>query len=133
MSDFTGEDVVVLKSDDPVERVFADCVKVYRERSKKYTSTRWDDNFQHIAKRMRENGFPEFSAADAASVLMFVKEARQVAANDSGRRDFDDDSYRDSDIDDINYRAIRRALRDVEEAFDGVMQDLEVDVELGEG
>lgn len=125
MSDRPGEDVVVLDQNNPVERVFADCVKIYRERSKKYTHANWDDNFQHIAKRMRENGFPEFTAADAASVLMFVKEARQVAANESGRRDFNDDSYRDSDIDDLNYRAIRRALRDVQEAFDGAMSDLD--------
>lgn len=119
---------VTLNPDDPVERVFIDCVLTYRERSKKYTHSQWDDNFQYIAKRMRENGHPAFSAADSASVLMFVKEARQDAAQRSGRRDFADDSFRDSDIDDINYRAIRRALRDGEEAFAGVMGDLgEVD------
>lgn len=116
---------VTLDPEDPVERVFIDCVTTYRERSKKYTHTRWDDNFQFIARRMRENGYPEFGAADAASVLMFVKEARQDAAQKSGRRDFDDDSFRDSDIDDINYRAIRRALRDGEEVFADVMSDLD--------
>lgn len=116
---------VTLNPDDAVERVFIDCVKTYRERSKKYTHTRWDDNFQHIAKRMQESGFPDFTPADAATVLMFVKEARQDAATKSGRRDFDDDSFRDSDIDDINYRTIRRALRDAQEAFDAVMGDLD--------
>lgn len=110
-----SEEDIVLDASNPVERVFIDCVKTFRERSQKYTSNRWDDNFQHIAKRMQESGFPEFTPADAASVLMFVKEARQVAANASGRRDFEDDSYRDSDIDDINYRTIRRALRDAQE------------------
>lgn len=107
-----SEDPVVLRPDDPVEAVFADCVRVYRERSQKYTHTQWDDNFQFIARQMRDSGHPEFTAADAASVLMFVKEARQDAASRSGRLDFDDDSYRDSDIDNINYRVIRRALRD---------------------
>lgn len=103
-----------LDHDDPVERVFAECVRVYRERAKKYTHGRWDDNFQFIASRMREAGHPDFLASDAASVLMFVKDARQDAAAKSRRFDFDDDSFRDSDIDKINYLVLRRALRDQE-------------------
>lgn len=107
-------DPVALNPDDPVEAVFIDCVLIYRERSLKYTAERWDDNFQFIARQMRANGHPDFMAADAATVLMAVKEARQDAASRSGRLEFTDDSFRDSDIDNINYRAIRRALRDQE-------------------
>lgn len=107
-------DNLELNLDDPIERIFAECVGIYRERSKKYTHGRWDDNFQFIAARMREVGHPSFLASDAASVLMFVKDARQDAAAKSQRFDFADDSFRDSDIDKINYLAIRRALRDQE-------------------
>lgn len=102
---------VVLDEENPVEAVFAECVRVYRERSLKYTHGNWDDNFQYIAKRMREQGH-DFTAADAATVMMLVKEARQDAARKSGRREFADDSHRDSKIDDLNYRAIRVALED---------------------
>lgn len=104
-----------LNADDPVERVFIHCVNIYRERSKKYTHERWDDNFRFIANRMQESGYPSFTAADAATVLMLVKEARQDAAGKSGRLNFLDDTFRDSEIDDINYRVIRRALRDQEQ------------------
>lgn len=105
---------LTLNSDDPVERVFIECVEIYRERAQKYTSENWDDNFQYIARSMREAGHPDFLASDAATVLMSVKDARQVAGLDSGRKDFEDDSFRDSDLDKINYAAIRRALRDQE-------------------
>lgn len=102
---------VVLDEGNPVEAVFAECVRIYRERSLKYTHGNWDDNFQYIAKRMREQGH-DFTAADAATVMMLVKEARQDAARKSGRKEFADDSHRDSKIDDLNYRAIRVALED---------------------
>lgn len=118
LTDMLDENAVVLRPEDPVEAVFMDCVRVYRERSQKYTHTQWDDNFQFIAERMRVSGHPDFTAADAATVLLFVKEARQDAASRSGRVEFDDDSFRDSDIDNINYRVIRRALRDREDGTD---------------
>jgi len=105
-----------LNWDDPVERIFIECVEVYRERAKKYTHGRWDDNFQYMAARMRESGHPDFKASDAASVLMYVKEARQHAAEKSGRFEFADDSFRDSDLDKLNYLALRRALRDQEQS-----------------
>lgn len=118
------QDVVMLDESNPVERVFADCVRVFRERSLKYTHGQWDDNFQYIARKMRERGH-EFTAADAATVLMLVKEARQDAARKSGRTDFADDSYRDSKVDDINYRAIQIALEDQESGLEGVLGDLD--------
>ena len=115
-------DVFELNPDDPVESIFIECVRIYRERAKKYTDENWDDNFQFIARSMREQGHPEFKASDAAAVLKAVKDARKTAGHSSGRKDFSDDSFRDSDIDKINYSAIELALKD-KEAQEDTMKD----------
>lgn len=100
-----------LNPEDPVERIFIECVEIYRERSKKYTDEGWDDNFRSISEEMKEL-FPEFTPADAARTLIAVKNARLKAGRSSGRKDFEDDSFRDGKIDKINYSAIELALED---------------------
>lgn len=104
--------VLTLDLEHPVEKVFAELILIFRERNAKYTSASWDDNFRYVAKRAQEQGV-DIEPDEVATILMLVKEARTDAATKSGRTDFNDDSLRDSDLDDINYRVLRRALRDV--------------------
>lgn len=122
----SDDERIVLDPDHPVEAVFIELVQVIRERQQKYTHGSWDDNFVATAEMVRQRmGFEDWTPADSARFMRYLKEARQDAGRRSGRRDFADDSYRDSKLDDVNYRVLEIALEDKAANLAGVMQDLD--------
>lgn len=105
--------VVTLNLNHPLDNVLYDCISVLMERQKKYTHGSWDDNFVETARRVRvELGIDDWSPANSARFMRFLKEARQKAASITGEEDFADDSLRDTKVDKINYAILELALED---------------------
>lgn len=106
----------VLDPTHPVERIFIDCVQTFRDRSLKYANDgeggHWALAFVTTATILREQfGMEGFTPADVCKVMIALKQARQQAGDG---RDHDDDSQRDSRIDEINYMVLLTALEEMD-------------------
>lgn len=97
---------ITIDPNHPAERVLGECIIIMRERGRKYTEGHWSANFDRVAEALGIE--PEL----VADVLREVKRARQIAAHNGAQREHDDDSLRDSYIDELNYLAFRIALAD---------------------